>query len=60
MKVFVFALVLLLGGSVARAALHTEVIEYKHGDTVLEDFSLHRCGKHMRDKARGGYTAFYR
>src|SRR5438445_12939400 len=38
MKVFVFAFVLLLGGGMAHAAVHTEVIEYKHGDTVLEGY----------------------
>src|SRR5437870_13865844 len=38
MKVFILALVLFLAASVAQAAVHTEVVEYKHGDTVLEGY----------------------
>src|SRR5437588_6590133 len=38
MKVTVLALLLFLGATVARAAVHTEVVEYKHGDVVLEGY----------------------
>ncbi|HEV3443700.1 MAG TPA: dienelactone hydrolase family protein [Gemmataceae bacterium] len=38
MKVLILALVLFLVASVAQATVHTEVVEYKHGDTVLEGY----------------------
>jgi dienelactone hydrolase len=38
MKVLILALMLFLAASVAQAAVHTEVVEYKHGDTVLEGY----------------------
>jgi len=38
MKVLILALVLFLAAGVAQAAVHTEVVEYKHGDTVLEGY----------------------
>jgi dienelactone hydrolase len=38
MKILILALVLFLAAGVAQAAVHTEVVEYKHGDTVLEGY----------------------
>jgi dienelactone hydrolase len=38
MKILFFALFALLGAVAARAAIHTETVEYKHGDTTLEGF----------------------
>jgi dienelactone hydrolase len=38
MKVFVLALLALFWATGVRAALHTEVIEYRHGDKVLEGY----------------------
>src|SRR5437588_4968319 len=44
MKVTVLALLLFLGATVARAAVHTEVVEYKHGDVVLEGYLAYDDG----------------
>src|SRR5438105_13546389 len=38
MKLPMLALMFLLGAGVARAAVHTDVVEYKHGDVVLEGY----------------------
>src|SRR6516225_9800121 len=38
MQRYAFALLPLLWASSLRAAVHTEVIEYRHGDTVLEGY----------------------
>jgi len=38
MKLTLVALLLLVGTASAQAGLHTEVVEYRHGDTVLEGY----------------------
>jgi dienelactone hydrolase len=38
MRVFAFALLALFWAGSLRAAIHTEVVEYKHGDVVLEGY----------------------
>src|SRR5437764_90227 len=48
MKVTVLALLLFLGASVGRAAVHTEVVEYKHGDVVLEGYLAYDDGSTER------------
>src|ERR1044071_7659500 len=38
MKTILLTSLVLLGAGFVRAAIHTETIEYKHGDTALEGF----------------------